>query len=216
VQRSLDEDLGVLLRRKLETTQPPAEDRFDMPGIPGDLPRLIRHLRIRKVVPAAVLVAVMQRSEGLSILLTRRAEHLKHHAGQISFPGGRLEAGDSGPAEAAMREAEEEVGLPPAHVEIIGYLDNYLTITGYRVTPVVAFVRPDFEIRLDRTEVAEAFEVPLHHVLDPERVHIRQKRLFGLPLSYYEIPYLHYNIWGATAGMLVSLRQRVFEEQADD
>jgi 8-oxo-dGTP pyrophosphatase MutT (NUDIX family) len=216
VQNSLDQDLGALLRRKLETTEPPPEDRFDMPGIPGDLPRLIRRLRIRKVVPAAVLVPVMLRSEGLSILLTRRAEHLKHHAGQISFPGGRLETGDSGPAEAAMREAQEEVGLPRAHVEVIGYLDNYLTITGYCVTPVVAFVRPDFVLRLDRTEVAEAFEVPLHHVLDPERVNVREKRLFGLPLSYYEIPYRQYNIWGATAGMLVSLRQRVFEEEAYD
>ena len=184
-----------------------------MPGLPGDLPRLIRRLRLKRAVPAAVLVPVIERAEGLSVLLTRRADHLKHHPGQISFPGGRLEADDSGPAAAAIREAEEEVGLPPAHIEIIGYLDNYLTITGYSVTPVVAFVQPGFELRLDRTEVSEAFEVPLPYVLDPHRAHLREKRLFGLPVSYYEIPYGRYNIWGATAGMLVSLRTAVLEDE---
>lgn len=205
------EDLRALIRRRLEGSQPQPADRINMPGY-GDLPQMIRRLRIRRLVPAAVLVPIIDRPAGLSLLLTRRADDLKHHPGQISFPGGRLEAGDTGPAGAALRETREEVGLPERHVEIIGYLDNYLTITGYAVTPVVAFVRPGFELQLDTTEVAEAFEVPLTHVLDRERVVRRHSRFLGVRLPYFEIPYRGYNIWGATAGMLISLRQRLFEE----
>ncbi|MGD8976210.1 MAG: CoA pyrophosphatase [Gammaproteobacteria bacterium] len=205
-------DLRDLIRRRLAGSQPQPADRINMPGY-GDLPQMIRRLRIRRLVPAAVLVPIIDRPAGLSLLLTRRAEDLKHHPGQISFPGGRLESGDRGPAGAALRETREEVGLPEGHVEIVGYLDNYLTITGYAVTPVVAFVRPGFELELDTTEVAEAFEVPLTHVLDRERVVRRHSRFLGLRLPYFEIPYRDYNIWGATAGMLISLRQRLFEEQ---
>lgn len=187
-----------------------------MPGIPGDLPAILRRIRIRRAVPAAVLVPLVEREDGLTVLLTRRADHLKHHGGQISFPGGRLEEHDLGPAEAALREAEEEVGLPPAHVDVIGYLDNYITITGYCVTPVIALVRPGFDLVIDETEVAEAFEVPLRHVMDPVQVLRREKRFLGVSISYYEIPYLHYNIWGATAGMLVSLRMALMEEESGE
>ncbi len=183
-----------------------------MPGY-GDLPRMMRRLRIRRLVPAAVLVPIVDRPGGLSLLLTRRADDLKHHPGQISFPGGRLEDRDEGPTGAALRETQEEVGLHQDHVEVVGYLDNYLTITGYAVTPVVGFVRPGFELTLDTTEVAEAFEVPLSYVLDRERVFRRQRRFLGIRLPYFEIPYGEYNIWGATAGMLISLRQRLFEEE---
>ncbi len=201
-----------LIRLRLAGSRPPEPDRIHMPGIPGDLPVMLRRMRVRRTVPAAVLVPLVERDEGLTVLLTRRADHLKHHGGQISFPGGRLEEHDSGPAEAAVREAEEEVGLPPDRVEVVGYLDNYITITGYCVTPVVAFVRPGFALRIDETEVAEAFEVPLRHVMDPDRVELRERRFFGLSLTYYEIPYRHYNIWGATAGMLVSLRMALMGE----
>ena len=186
-----------------------------MPGVPGDLPRLLRRIRFGRVIPAAVLVPLLERPEGLSLLLTRRADHLTHHAGQISFPGGRLEASDTGAADAALRESEEEIGLPRSHVEIVGYLDNYITITGYSVTPVIGLVRRDFDLRLDKTEVAEAFEVPLEYVLDPARVRRREKRLFGVRVAYFEIPYLHYHIWGATAGMLVSLRMALTGEDGD-
>jgi 8-oxo-dGTP pyrophosphatase MutT (NUDIX family) len=168
------------------------------------------------VVPAAVLVPLLDRPEGLSVLLTRRADHLSHHAGQISFPGGRLEPFDTSAAAAALRETEEEIGLPASHVEIIGYLDNYITITGYSVTPVVGIVRPDFDMRIDETEVAEAFEVPLEYLLDPARVRRREKKLFGIHVAYYEIPYGEYNIWGATAGMLVALRMALTGEDPGD
>lgn len=205
------QDLRTLIRRRLAGSQPQPADRINMPGY-GDLPRMMQRLRVRRLVPAAVLVPIVDRPAGLSLLLTRRSEDLKHHPGQISFPGGRLESGDQGPAGAALRETREEVGLPEEHVEVIGYLDNYLTITGYAVTPVVAFVRPGFQLTLDTTEVAEAFEVPLPHVLDRTRVIRRHSRFLGVRLPYFEIPYGEYNIWGATAGMLVSLRQRLFEE----
>lgn len=183
-----------------------------MPGIPGDLPAILRRIRIKRAVPAAVLVPLVERDDGLTVLLTRRADHLKHHGGQISFPGGRLEEHDLGPAEAAIREAEEEVGLPPANVEVVGYLDNYITITGYCVTPVIALVRPGFDLAIDETEVAEAFEVPLRHVMDPLHVQRRERRFLGVSVEYYEIPYRDYNIWGATAGMLVSLRMALMGE----
>lgn len=205
-----------LIRERLSDSRPPGPDRVRMPGIPGDLPAMLRRIRIRRTVPAAVLVPLVERDGGLTVLLTRRADHLKHHGGQISFPGGRLEEADTGPAEAAIREAEEEVGLPPAHVEVVGYLDNYITITGYSVTPVVAFVRPGFELAIDQTEVAEAFEVPFTHVMDPTSILRREKRFMGMSLAYYEIPYLHYNIWGATAGMLVSLRMTLTGEEVGE
>lgn len=173
---------------------------------------MLRRIRLGRIVPAAVLVPLLDRPDGLSVLLTRRADHLTHHAGQISFPGGRLEPTDESAAHGALRESEEEIGLPASHVEIVGYLDNYITITGYSVTPVVGIVRPDFDMRIDQTEVAEAFEVPLAYLLDPAKVRRRDKKLFGIHVAYYEIPYRDYNIWGATAGMLVSLRMALTGE----
>lgn len=213
---SLAGNLEALIRERLSQTAPPGPERICMPGVPGDLPLLLRRIRLGRVVPAAVLVPLMNRAGGLSVLFTRRADHLTHHAGQISFPGGRLEPDDRGAADAALRETEEEIGLPASHVEIIGYLDNYITITGYSVTPVVAIVRPDFDMRIDRTEVAEVFEVPLDYVLDPARVRQRRKKLFGIRVAYYEIPYGPHKIWGATAGMLVALRMALTGENTDD
>ena len=209
-------NLESLIRERLSHTRPQDPDRVRMPGVPGDLPRLLRMARFGRVVPAAVLVPVLARPEGPSLLLTRRADHLSLHPGQISVPWGGLAATDAAAEDAALREAEEEIGLPRSHVEVVGFLDNYVTITGYCVTPVVGIVRPDFELRLDETEVAEAFEVPLHHVLDPEKVRSRRKRLFGVQVVYFEIPYRHYNIWGATAGMLVSLRMALTGEDIDE
>lgn len=207
----VNNELKALIRYRLTGSQPRPANRIAMPGY-GDLPTLLRRFRIRRLVPAAVLVPIIDRPDGLSLLLTRRAEDLKHHPGQISFPGGRLESTDAGPAAAALRETREEVGLSADRIEVLGYLDNYLTITGYSVTPVVAMVRPGFTLELDTTEVAEAFEVPLEYVLDRDRVQQRYSRFLGLRLPYFEIPYGEYNIWGATAGMLISLRQRLYEE----
>jgi 8-oxo-dGTP pyrophosphatase MutT (NUDIX family) len=204
-------DLKALIRQRLAETAPAPPNRVRVPGL-GDLPALLRRLRVWRLVPAAVLVPIVDRPEGLSVLLTRRAEHLKHHPGQISFPGGRLESADQGPAAAALRETHEEIGLPFGQVDIVGYLDNYMTITGYSVTPVVGLVRPGFELRLDTTEVVEAFEVPLAHLLDDANLVRRETRFLGIRVPYFEIPYLHYNIWGATAGMIMSLRARLYGE----
>ena len=158
--------------------------------------------------PAAVLVPLVERDE-LTVLLTRRTDHLRAHAGQISFPGGRVEAGDRDFVETALREAEEEIGLGRENVEIAGFLDSYETRTGFHITPVVGFVRPGFELTLDRFEVAEAFEVPLDFLFDPSN-HQRHSRVHnGARRYYFAMPYGDYYIWGATAGMLMNLYRRV-------
>lgn len=156
-------------------------------------------------VPAAVLVPLLDRAEGLSILLTRRASNLKNHAGQISFPGGRIEGDDADPLSAALRESEEEIGLARSNVEVLGYLPDHLVISGFRITPVVGLVTADCELVLDAIEVEEIFEVPLSFVLDA-RNHVRRVRQFeGEDIPFTDFPYGPYNIWGATAGMLMTL-----------
>lgn len=206
------EDIKARIAERLAGTRPAPPDDVHVPGHHGDLPKALRRLRVRRLTPAAVLVPLVDHAHGLTVLLTRRADHLKHHPGQVSFPGGRLEPGDTGPVDAALRETHEEVGLHASRVEVLGYLDNYLTITGYSVTPVVGLVRPGFDLSLDMTEVAEAFEVPLSHLFDPGNVLQRHKRFMGIKLPYYEIPWQNQNIWGATAGMLVNFRRLVVDE----
>jgi 8-oxo-dGTP pyrophosphatase MutT (NUDIX family) len=164
----------------------------------------------RTLMPAAVLVPLIERSEGYTVLLTQRTDHLEHHAGQISFPGGRTEEEDTSPVETALREAEEEIGLHRRHiVEIAGFLDLYQTVTGFLITPVVGFVTPPFELALDAFEVAEAFEVPLEFILNPGH-HERHGMLYkGQQRQYYVIPYENRFIWGATAAMLVNFARRL-------
>ena len=161
--------------------------------------------RSRPPKPAAVLVPLVVRSEAPSVLLTRRTDHLHHHAGQISFPGGQAESGDLSPTHTALREAEEEIGLSSAHVEVVGTLPEYLTVTGYRITPVVAFLTPPFSIRPDPSEVAEVFEVPLAFLMNPENHQRRSREVQGEVRSFYAMPYGRHFIWGATAGIIVSL-----------
>lgn len=155
--------------------------------------------------PAAVLVPLVERNDGLTVLLTRRTDHLHHHPGQVSFPGGRVEAGDLSPEMTALRETHEEIGLHPERVELLGALADYHTGTGFRVTPVVGLVQPPFDLVPDTFEVAEIFEVPLGFLIDP--ANRRQERLLidGHERTYYAMPWQHYHIWGATAGMLVML-----------
>ena len=157
------------------------------------------------LTPAAVLVPLVDRPGGLTVLLTQRTAHLNDHAGQISFPGGRVEPEDPSHLAAALREAEEEGGLPPDRVEVIGTLDYYIVRSGYRVTPVVGFVNPPFDVRPDPFEVAEVFEVPLSFVLDTDN-HVMESRTDqGVERTFYVLPYENRYIWGATAGMLVNL-----------
>jgi 8-oxo-dGTP pyrophosphatase MutT (NUDIX family) len=165
----------------------------------------LRHLFPEPLARAAVLVPLVDRPQGLQVLLTVRASHLKNHAGQISFPGGRIEPGDASAWEAATRETQEEIGLEPRYLTRVGYLRDHLVITGYRVTPVVAFVQPGFTLELDTTEVEEVFEVPLAFVLDPGNHVPRDRQLGGHTVISYDIPYEGHHIWGATANMLLTL-----------
>lgn len=159
------------------------------------------------ITPSAVLVPIVDRPDGQTVLLTLRTDHLNDHAGQISFPGGRLDAGDRTPVETALREAEEEIGLTREQVEVVGRLDDYLVATGYRITPVVALVALPLALALDRFEVAEAFEVPLALVLSSASYRTDSRVINRIEHRFHVLPYKNYNIWGATAAILVNLRQ---------
>lgn len=158
---------------------------------------------------AAVLVPIVDRPGGATVLLTRRTSHLSSHAGQISFPGGRTEPEDPSPEETALREAEEEVGITPDRVEIIGKLDIYRTVTNYAVTPVVGIVDPDVQLRADPYEVAEVFETPLSFLMDSANHHRHTGWFNGVARRWWAMPYGDYYIWGATAGMLMNLHERL-------
>ena len=160
------------------------------------------------ITPAAVLVAVVDRPRP-AVILTLRPETMRKHPGQISFPGGRLDPGDAGPVEAALREAEEEIGLLPSSVEIVGTADRYRTITGFEVTPVIGIVPPDVALTPHPSEVAAVFEAPLDYLLDPAHQAVRTVEWRGRERSYYEIDYEGRRIWGATAAMIVNLSRRL-------
>lgn len=161
------------------------------------------------LTPAAVLFPIVLHEGGHTVLLTQRTAHLRDHAGQISFPGGRVEAHDCSPMDTALRETEEEIGLARERVEIVGFLPEYRTGTGFRVTPVVALVRPPFDLQPDPFEVAEIFEVPLAFLLDPANHQQHSLHYRGALRSYFAMPYGEYFIWGATAGMIRSLSERL-------
>ncbi len=156
---------------------------------------------------AAVLVPLVDRPAGMTVLLTRRTDHLLDHAGQVCFPGGRLDPGDRDAAAAALREAEEEIGLPHASVAVIGRLDTYVTGTGFEVTPVVGLIDALPALAPDPFEVAEAFEVPLAYLLDPANYRRHSRVYAGAPRHFHAVPWRQHYIWGATAGMLVNLRE---------
>ncbi|MEE9210648.1 MAG: CoA pyrophosphatase [Kiloniellales bacterium] len=199
-------------RRSSSTGQAP--DRADRPRGDHDLnPEL--YMPERRLTPAAVLVPIVERAPELTLLLTRRTDHLDDHAGQNSFPGGRIETSDQGPEAAALREAEEETGLPPARVRLIGRLDTYVTRTGFEMIPVVGLVTPPFPIKPDSFEVAEVFEVPLAFFLAPENRE-RHSRVFeGKTRQFYAFPYRRHYIWGATAGILVNLVEVLSAREGD-
>lgn len=162
-----------------------------------------------ELTAASVLVPIVLREAGLTVLFTRRTAHLKNHSGQISFPGGRAEPDDPGPEHTALRETQEEIGLADERIELLGRLADYHTRTGYRITPVVGLVTPPFELAPDPHEVDEVFEVPLPFLLDPAN-HQRHAREFqGEIRHFFAIPWGGYYIWGATAGMLVNLHRLI-------
>jgi 8-oxo-dGTP pyrophosphatase MutT (NUDIX family) len=161
------------------------------------------------VRPAAVLIPVVDRSDP-TVLLTQRSPHLSSHAGQISFPGGKIDATDESPLDAALREAEEEVGLAREFVEPVGYLDLYGTAFGFRILPTVAKVKPGFTLKINESEVVDAFEVPLAFLMNPENHEIHTKEFRGLERSYYAMPFAERYIWGATAGILRVLYERIY------
>jgi len=196
------------IRARLLGTQPRhAPEDWRIPGLSHADSQGYRSLFPAEPIAAAVLVPLVERPAGLTVLLTQRASQLKNHAGQISFPGGQIEAEDASPLAAALREAREEIGLDERFVTLAGYLPDHILLSGFRVTPVVAFVQPGFELLLDSEEVADTFEVPLSHVFEPLN-HRARKRRFGrghADIDVWDIPYGERNIWGATAGMLVNL-----------
>lgn len=158
-----------------------------------------------KVTKAAVLIPLLLQEDGLSVLLTQRTNHLRDHAGQISFPGGRMDPDDTDPNHTALRESEEEIGLDRSRVEIIGHLPQYLTVSGYSVTPVVGLVQAQAEYILDEFEVADVFEVPLRFLMDPANHQVRVWQSEQGRRRFYAMPYENRFIWGATAGMLRNL-----------
>ena len=189
------------LRQALARPAGPSSD-FDLN--PGMHPRSDKPLR-----PAAVLVPVWLRNDGPRLILTKRSSHLKHHPGQIAFPGGKVDPTDAGPEAAALRETHEEIGLPPERVEIFGTLPVHETVTGFAVTPFVGLIRGPFDPVPEAGEVEEVFTVPLAHVLTPARFAIERRQWMGVWRRYYAVPYGPYYIWGATARILRGLADRV-------
>jgi len=164
----------------------------------------------RVLTPAAVLIPIIERGEGMRVLFTRRADHLARHAGQVSFPGGRLHEADQDEVAAALRETEEEVGLARSFVTVLGELDRYETGTGFAIHPFVAMVREGFELKIDKSEVAEAFEVPLAFLVDPKNHVPRTATWQGRERRFYGMTYDGHYIWGATAGILINLHERLY------
>jgi 8-oxo-dGTP pyrophosphatase MutT (NUDIX family) len=164
--------------------------------------------REQPVRPAAVLIPVVDHPQP-TVLLTQRAAHLNDHAGQISFPGGKIDATDASPLETALREAEEEIGLSRQFIDPIGYLDLYGTGFGFRILPTVARVKPGFKLHINASEVGDAFEVPLAFLMDPANHQVHSKEFRGMERSYYAMPFAERYIWGATAGILRVLYERI-------
>ncbi len=200
-------------RARLGLEVPPALTDPAAQGIRrGDLdldPALWERAGVKATKPASVLVPIIDRSAP-TVLLTQRTADLASHAGQVAFPGGKIEPADESPVAAALREAREEVGLAPILVEPIGYLDLYLTFSGFRILPTVARVKPEFTLTLNPGEVTEAFEVPLEFLMNPENHQRKTRDWKGIPRDYYAMPFGDRYIWGVTAGILRNLYERIY------
>jgi 8-oxo-dGTP pyrophosphatase MutT (NUDIX family) len=197
-------DWLTLIRARLAGSEPRhAPEDWLVPGLTREESQHHRTLFPASTRPAAVLIPLVAREEP-TVLLTQRATELRNHAGQISFPGGSIDPGESELA-AALREAQEEIGLMPSFVSLAGFLPDHVLLSGFRVTPVVGIVQPGFSLCLSPTEVQDSFEVPLVEVFDPARQHLRRRRLGLVELDLREIRHGERVIWGATAGMLLCL-----------
>jgi 8-oxo-dGTP pyrophosphatase MutT (NUDIX family) len=205
------EDFFKRARARLTLEVPPALTDPSAPGARGDLdlnPEMWVRAGVKATRPAAVLVPVIDRPEP-TVLLTLRTADLASHAGQVAFPGGKIDPADESPVAAALREAREETGLAPSLIEPIGYLDLYLTFSGFRILPTLARVKPDFTLTLNPHEVVEAFEVPLAFVMTLDNHQRKTRDWNGLQRDYYAIPFENRYIWGITAGILRNLYDRV-------
>jgi 8-oxo-dGTP pyrophosphatase MutT (NUDIX family) len=211
-QPAIGQDVFARARARLSLQVPPALTDPAAPAIRGDLdldPTLWERAGVAATRPAAVLVPVVDRPEP-TILLTLRTADLAIHAGQIAFPGGKIEAADASPVDAALREAGEEVGLARSLVEPIGYLDLYFTFSGFRILPTVARVDPDYRLTLNPAEVEEAFEVPLAFLMDAQNHAMHSRDWKGVIRKYYAMPFGERYIWGVTAGILPNLYERIY------
>ena len=198
--------------RRLTLDVPPGLTDPGIVPVRGDHdadPVMRKIAEVRPIRPAAVLVPIIDHPEP-SVLLTQRAQHLPDHAGQVSFPGGKIDTGDTDPSASALREAQEEIGLDRAHVEPLGYLDLYMTTLGYRIVPLVARVRPGFKLRLNVAEVDATFEVPLAFLMDQANVQRHSREWQGMTRHYYAITFGERYIWGVTAGILRNLYDRIY------
>jgi 8-oxo-dGTP pyrophosphatase MutT (NUDIX family) len=196
--------------REALKTLPSTDDAEDTHWLVDARPETVARVRATlpaRRTPASVLIPLVERAGGLTVLLTQRAATLKDHAGQISFPGGRIEAEDADAWAAALREAHEEIGLAGDLVEFAGYLPDHIVGSGFRVTPCVGFVRPEFQLKIAAAEVHDVFEVPLDYILDPANHKARRRPLGDSTVEVRDIPYGNRNIWGATAGMLMTFRR---------
>ena len=212
LQRPATDDFFDRARARLTLDVPPALADPNAAGARGDLdlnPEMWVRAGVQATKPAAVLVPVIDRREP-TVLLTLRTAQLASHAGQVAFPGGKIDPADESPVAAALREAKEETGLAPSLIEPIGYLDLYLTFSGFRILPTVARVRPDFTLALNPREVVETFEVPLAFVMAPDNHQRKTRDWNGLQREYYAIPFENRYIWGITAGILRNLYDRIY------
>jgi 8-oxo-dGTP pyrophosphatase MutT (NUDIX family) len=203
--------MRALIVERLGAAVPNAEPRrIRVAGITQEHFEASRRLWPQSPTAAAVLIPIVEREDGLYVLFTQRSPHMRNHAGQISFPGGRVESGDLSHIEAALRETEEEIGLDRSFVSVAGFLDSHLALSGYSIVPIVGFVRPGFDLKLNAAEVTEVFEVPLEHMLNPANHKTREMFAEGVNYVVYDIPYGERSIWGATAGMVMSLYRLIF------
>lgn len=207
---SLPRDWLARLRRSLLAAPDHDPEHWQLAGRPlADAPaaEVARAAMPQPPRAAAVLVPIVDRSTAPTLLLTARATHLKHHAGQISFPGGGIEPDDSHVIAAALRETREEIGIDSAHIEPLGFLPDQVVLTGFRITPVVALLRPDFNLQIDDSEVAEVFEMPLEILVDERNFVPVRRQLRGIDVTLLDVNHEGRVIWGATAGMLLVLHR---------